>query len=259
MDNIDMDLFRYKLRKRCKELKITHKELAKNAGISESSIDKWLNGKPDTYNPQNKDYIPSLNTVYKVSQVLGVSLDYFVNPNMDCLTVTNQAIKDMIGIDDKGIQGLKNIKLSDDNAIHNEQPGLCVLPVLNDMLGSGYDFEQLLNAFRDFLHTDYCVPVYHTGKGIKRNSKQYGKILDNETVSSSSDMDIIKGHTLKYKENGKVKTATFPNVYLQHFARENDLYDNKAIVITKEFLQAVALKEIEQAAMQIKESLESKQ
>lgn len=247
MDNIDMDLFKDRLRKRCKELKLTHKELAKNAGISESSIDKWLNGKPDTYNPQNKDYIPSLNTVYKVSQALGVSLDYFVNPDMDCLTVTNQAIKDMIGIDDKGIQGLKNIKLSDDNAIHNEQPGLCVLPVLNDMLGAyqGTDFEQLLNAFRDFLHTDYCVPVYHTGKGHIRGSKKHGNILDTETIKSSSELDFIKGHG--------------SNIYLQHFARENDLYDNKAIVITKEFLQAVALKEIEQAAMQIKESLESKQ
>ena len=245
MDNIDMDLFRNRLRKRCKELKITHKELAKNAGISESSIDKWLNGKPDTYNPQNKDYIPSLNTVYKVSQVLGVSLDYFVNPNMDCLTVTNQAIKDMIGIDDKGISALKSIKQSDDNYIFGEQPGLCVLPVLNEMLGSGYDFEQLLNAFRDFLHTDYCVPVYHTGKGHIRGSKKHGNILDTETIKSSSELDFIKGHG--------------SNIYLQHFARENDLYDNKAIVITKEFLQAVALKEIEQAAMEIKKSVGGKQ
>lgn len=116
MDNIDMDLFRDRLRKRCKELKITHKVLAEKAGISESSIDKWLNGKPDNYNPQNKDYIPSLNLVYKVSQALGVSLDYFVNPNMDCLTVTNQAIKDMIGLDDTVINNLhcENIQAKKD-------------------------------------------------------------------------------------------------------------------------------------------------
>lgn len=116
MDNIDMDLFRDRLRKRCKELKITHKLLAEKAGISESSIDKWLNGKPDNYNPQNKDYIPSLNTVYKVSQALGVSLDYFVNPDMDCLTVTNQTIKDMIGLDDTVINNLhcENIQAKKD-------------------------------------------------------------------------------------------------------------------------------------------------
>lgn len=116
MDNIDMDLFRSRLRKRCKELKITHKVLAEKAGISESSIDKWLNGKPDNYNPQNKDYIPSLNTVYKVSQALGVSLDYFVNPDMDCLTVTNQTIKDMIGLDDTVINNLhcENIQAKKD-------------------------------------------------------------------------------------------------------------------------------------------------
>lgn len=250
-----MDLFRSRLRDRCKELKITHKALAEKAGISESSIDKWLNGKPDTYNPQNKDYIPSLNTVYKVSQALGVSLDYFVNPNMDCLTVTNQAIKDMIGLDDKGIAGLKSIKQSDDNAIRNEQPGLCVLPVLNDMLGvyHGTDFEQLLNACRDYLHTDYCVPVYHTNKGVIRDSKSHGKIRDFETVKSSCDLDIIKGHTFKDKK----KTVKFPDIYVQHFAKENDLYDNIPITITKEFLQAVALKELEQAMIQIKNSIEN--
>lgn len=255
MDNIDMDLFRNRLRKRCKELKLTHKVLAKKAGISESSIDKWLNGKPDNYNPQNKDYIPSLNTVYKVSQALGVSLDYFVNPDMDCLTVTNQAIKDMIGLDDKGIAGLKSIKQSDDNAINNEQPGLCVLPVLNNMLGAyhGTDFEQLLSACRDYLNTDYCVPVYHTGKGIVRDTNNHGKVLDHETIKSSSDMDIIKGHTIKDDK----KTVTFPDTYIQHFARENDLYDNIPITITKEFLQAVALKELEQAMIQIKNSIEN--
>ncbi len=236
------------------------KEFCEGIGVSVRTYQNWVNPLYKGYNGKTSYTLPTIETAIRICDKYKVSLDYLFG-RIDCETVSNQAIKDMIGLDDKGIQGLKNIKLSDDNAIHNEQPGLCVLPVLNDMLGAyhGTDFEQLLNAFRDFLHTDYCVPVYHTGKGIKRNSKQYGKILDNETVSSSSDMDIIKGHTLKYKENGKVKTATFPNVYLQHFARENDLYDNKAIVITKEFLQAVALKEIEQAAMQIKESLESKQ
>ena len=116
MDKIDMDLFRSRLRSRLKELKITHKVLAEKAGISESSIDKWLNGKPDNYDPQNKDYIPSLNTVYKVSQALGVSLDYFVNPDMDCLTVTNQTIKDMIGLDDTVINNLlyENIQAKKD-------------------------------------------------------------------------------------------------------------------------------------------------
>lgn len=241
MDKIDMDLFRSRLRSRLKELKITHKVLAEKAGISESSIDKWLNGKPDNYNPQNKDYIPSLNTVYKVSQALGVSLDYFVNPDMDCLTVTNQTIKDMIGIDDKGIAALKSIKQADDNAIFNEQPGLCVLPVLNDMLSVGYPFEQLLNAFRDFLHTDYCVPVYHTGKGALRNSKRLkGKILDNETVISTSDLDKIGDN------------------YIQHFARENDLYDNKPVVITKQYLEGSALQSANIALMQIKNSIENK-
>lgn len=222
------------------------KEFCEGIGVSVRTYQNWVNPLYKGYNGTTSYTLPNIETAIRICDKYKVSLDYLLG-RIDCETVSNQAIKDMIGLDDKGIQGLKNIKLSDDNAIHNEQPGLCVLPVLNDMLGAyqGTDFEQLLNAFRDFLHTDYCVPVYHTGKGHIRGSKKHGNILDTETIKSSSELDFIKGHG--------------SNIYLQHFARENDLYDNKAIVITKEFLQAVALKEIEQAAMQIKESLESKQ
>ena len=57
-------------------------------------------------------------------------------------------------------------------------------------------------------------------------------------------------------KKGKDKTASFSPTYLQHFARENDLYDNIPIAITKDFLQAVALKQLEQALIHIKESIE---
>ena len=106
MENIDMDIFRDRLRSRCKELKITHKVLAEKAGISESSIDKWLHGKKDAYK-DNADYIPSLNTVYKVSQALGVSLDYLVNPDMEYLTISNKMISEYTGLSDTAISCLR--------------------------------------------------------------------------------------------------------------------------------------------------------
>ena len=101
MKNIDMNIFRDRLRSRCKKLKITHKILAEKADISESSIDKWISGK--NYN----DYIPSLNTVYKVSQVLGVSVDYLINPDMEYLTVSSKMMSEYTGLSDTAIECLR--------------------------------------------------------------------------------------------------------------------------------------------------------
>lgn len=256
--DFDSDLFRERLKKRCKEKWLTYSQLAEKAGLSPSLVNKWLNGDIDAYGAKVRT-VPSLEKLLAVARVLEVSLDYFVNPDMECETVSNQAIFDRLGLDDKAIKALENIKQSDTNAIHNEQPLLCVLPVLCDMLGymDGVYFEGLLRAFRDFLHTDYHIPVFHTGNKVVRESETFGKVLDNETIVSPSGLDVIKGssHTFVDKK-GKEKTVTTPPVYLQHFARENNLYDNIPVPITRSFMQAVALKQIEGALYEIKNGLQ---
>ena len=108
-EDIDMLLFRQRLRKRLKILGLTHKQLADKVGISESMVDKWFNGKKDNISGEKKDHIPTFNSIYKVSKFLGVSLDYFVNPNMDCLTMTRQMISDETGLDDESIQRLNGM------------------------------------------------------------------------------------------------------------------------------------------------------
>ena len=235
-----------KFRERIEQLRgnTTQEEFCKGIGINKRTYQYWLNGEYTDYNNTNKYKLPDIETAMRICDKYNVSLDYLFG-RIDCETVSNQAIKDMIGIDDKGIAALKDIKQSDDNYIFNEQPGLCVLPVLNDMLGSdhGNGFEKFLNACRDLLNSDYCVPVYHTNKGHIRNSKKFGNILDTETVTSSSDLDIIK-------VNGS-------NTYIQHFARENDLYDNIPVVITKEKLQGSALINAQIALMEIKNNIEN--
>ena len=250
-----------KFRERIEQLRgdTPQANFCKGIGVSVRTYQNWVNPLYKGYNGTTSYTLPNIETAMRICDKYKVSLDWLFG-RIDCETVTNQDICNQIGLNDQGIKGMKSIKLSDDNAIRNEQPGLCVLPVLNTMLGGYNDmyFEQILRAFRDFINTDYCIPVYHTGKGIVRDSEKFGNILDNETVSSSSDLDIIKGSTVRYKDKkGKDKTASFPPTYLQHFARENDLYDNIPIAITKDFLQAVALKQLEQALIQIKESIES--
>ena len=232
-----------KFRKRIEQLRgdTPQKEFCDGIGVSVRTYQNWVNPLYKGYNGKTSYTLPNIETAIRICDKYGVSLDYLFG-RIDCETVSNQNIKDRIGLNDQGIKGLEHIKQSDDNATFNEQPGLCVLPVLNDMLGvyGGNQFEQLLRAFRDYINTDYCVPVYHTGKGVVRHSDKYETVLDTETITSSSDLDIIKGQ---------------PPVYLQHFARENDLYDNIPIAITKDFMQAVALKQLEQSLMQLRQDI----
>lgn len=110
MYEIDTDLFRQRLRDRLKQVDISQQMLADEAGINLSTIEKWLNGKSDGYDTDEngkKAYIPSLRTIYSVAQVLEVSIDYFVNPDMECLTVANQRVNDVIGLNNNAIDKLK--------------------------------------------------------------------------------------------------------------------------------------------------------
>ena len=66
-DSIDMEFFRERLVKRLDELNLTQKQLAKEVGISESTVNKWCGGSATN--------IPSLNKLYKISNVLGVWLE----------------------------------------------------------------------------------------------------------------------------------------------------------------------------------------
>ena len=249
MENIDMELFRERLKDICKKRKVTHKDLAKKTGTPLDTVNAWFR--------TSETLPPSLNKMYRISKVLEVSIDYFVNPDMDCLTVSNQMINSRIGLNDQGIKGLENIKLSDDNAALNGQPGLCVLPVLNDMLSvyNGSGFEKVLQGVRDFMNTDYCVPVYHTDKGVVIKTEK-GNTATIETIKSSSPLDTIGGKTQTYiDKKGKKTKFVQETIHIQHFAKENDNYDNKAVAITKEFLAAVALKEIEQGLIELKKDM----
>ena len=244
VENIDINVFRQRLRDRLKVLKMSREKLAEKAGISPDTIDKWFRGKIDDINGGINPYLPSLNVIYKVSQVLGVSVDYFVNPNMDCLTVTNQQINDMIGLNDTGIAGLQAIKQSDDKQIDDGQQALCVLPVLNDMLGvcHGQGFRDILQAFRDFLKSEYIVPLYIDDSGLN-------------VVASSKKYKGINPKALKGKR-GKVGSVSYASdFYVQFFGLENDIHDNIPIAINKEFMQAVALKQLETTLINIQQDI----
>src|SRR4051812_7576414 len=63
-----MNLFGKNLKSRMQQHGINAKQLARSAGVAESSISEWLNGRQ-----------PKLtNSLLKVSQILGCSLEYLM-------------------------------------------------------------------------------------------------------------------------------------------------------------------------------------
>lgn len=232
------------------------KDFAKSIGVSVRTYQNWVNPLYKGYNETTSYTLPKIETAMVICEKYGVSLDYLFG-RIDCETINNQNINNQIGLNDQGIKGLENIKLSDDNAALNGQPGLCVLPVLNDMLSvyNGSGFEKILQGVRDFMNTDYCVPVYHTEKGVVIKTEK-GDTATIETIKSSSPLDTIGGKTQTYiDKKGKKTKFVQETIHIQHFAKENDNYDNKAVAITKEFLAAVALKEIEQGLIELKKDM----
>ena len=240
---VDMEVFRQRLRDRLSDLNMKQYQLADKAGVSLSAIEKVLHGKTDDISGLKTDYIPSLDTVYRIANALNVSIDWLVNSDMECMTVTNQQIHDLIGLDDNGINGLQNIKNHDNTHIENGQQALCVLPVLNDMLGvcHGVGFMDILQAFRDFLNSDYVVPVHNDDNG--------------RMVAGSKKFDGINPKLLKGKR-GKVGSVSYASdFYIQFFGREDDIHDNVPVAINKDFMQAVALKQLETTLINIQQDI----
>ena len=122
---LDINLFRRRLQKRCTDLGMSHPDLAQKAGVSLSLVEKCLYGKKSDIDGEKKPYYPSLQNVYSMAQALGVSIDYFVNPDFDCLTVQNQMIHDYTGLSDRAINALVN---------DNKKP-LHIVDTINLLLG----------------------------------------------------------------------------------------------------------------------------
>lgn len=107
MQGVDIELFRERLRGLLTEKGISYAKLAELSSVSVSAIEKWLGGKYSDTSGKKEHKPPSLENIYKVSQALGVSIDYFVNPKLNCKTITNQMIHDTLGLSDSAIDMLK--------------------------------------------------------------------------------------------------------------------------------------------------------
>lgn len=208
----DRALFQKRLRKRIKELDISQKEAAARSGVSQATIEKWLSGKTEgrlnDKNDNNKyPYVPSLDTICKVAAGLGVSVDYFVNPDMDCLTVSNQMIHDYIGLSDAAIDALiedKKRPLHIIDTINLLLGNIRKIPIINRLFTDTYMFlltnpkwfKSLDGTFKDnyiMLESNFenaAYPRLH-GLGVGLYSENVGGLfLQNIT----SHLSVIKDH-----------------------------------------------------------------
>lgn len=215
-----------RLRKSKKE---TQKDMAELLGCTIKTYANYEKGK-------QKPYIKHL---LALSDHFGVSTDYILGRS-NCTDVSRHYISKYTGLSDQAIQGLQSLLLSDQTAVKNHQPSLCVLPALNTLLTAGIGTESFLRAFRDYLNPEYRIPVYHDGTSSVQVIEGQNVLAPN-CIVSSSEYD---------------KIGTVPAVYLQHFAKsEDNPHDNIAVPITSDFLKAIALKQIEQAIIELTETV----
>lgn len=211
VNGFDKALFQKRLRKRLKDLDISQKEAAARSGVSQATIEKWLNGKSegrvDQSNNNKSPYIPSLDTICKVAAGLGVSIDYFVNPDFDCLTVSNQMIHDYIGLSDAAINALiedkkrplhiiDTINLLLGNVSKNPTIHKLFLDIYMYLLTNPKWFKSLDGTFKDnyiMLESEFDNAAYPSlhGLGIGLYTENVGGLfLQNIT----SHLSVIKDH-----------------------------------------------------------------
>lgn len=227
MDSIDMKLFRKRLKQRCKELKITHKQLAADAGISESSIDKWLRTEPNDY---GKEYIPSLDKIYKVSQVLKVSIDYFVNPDMDCLTVTNQMISDHTGLSNNAVECLSAWREQQGNIYSNNLETLNrILEYYHHKPNFIYTLFHYINSFinaHKFQRVQQDMIRY--GHGKRFNIIEQGDTITKRKTGKSEVIDTlctpVNSQTHRGTDVTKLDIINTENNDEQYYISISDIY-----------------------------------
>lgn len=233
-----------KFRKRIEQIRIERKlsraEFIKLIGVSDKGYRNWINGMNSDNNDGNLVYpMPSVPVLIHIAKVLGVSTDYLLGES-DYTSVSNAFIGSETGLSDNAIASLRGLCVSDQNALDNRQPSLCVIPVLNQMLsaGNGIEIEMFLHAFRNYLHTDYSVPVYHDGTASVQ-------CINGENTLAPTC--IVPDNEMDKDKNG---------VYVQHLARDvRNPQDNVALTLSREFLQAVALKQVEQSLIELADTI----
>ena len=174
---------------------------------------------------------PSAECLIALSKLYGVSVDYILGIT-DFASVNGEAISKETGLSDAAISTLADIK-----KVGHIYAGHSELDTLNFLLSDKWECSALLASIQDLFHAQYSIPVYHVETG-KRTDEKGNETPLVETVLPSGKIDVDK----VFDSNGDVVHETR---YVHLAKDENDLRDNVSIAINQDFLESVALINIE--------------
>ena len=103
--DMDINTLQERINKRCKELGITHTELAEKSGVKINTINSWLRkNEVDAYG-NKKNNTPHIDSLYRVAVALDVSLDYLTG-RIDFYNAVAKDMSDYTGLSDNAIECL---------------------------------------------------------------------------------------------------------------------------------------------------------
>ena len=153
--------FAINLRQCLMDEKTSQKDFAKTAGIGESSLTAYLEGKQD----------PSISKLEKIADALNVSCDYLLgrskikSPNFE-----HQAIGKMLGLDDSAINNLRIIKDLSQKA-EKKSPANMAANTISRLL-----------AHEDFLMVILSINRYGEQLAERHQREAEQKIVENEDL-----------------------------------------------------------------------------
>lgn len=116
-----------------KEMGVTQKDFAEKLQIEPSKYNKWENGKT----------VPDFDTVIRLANYFGVTVDYLVG-NSDAKKQENENIIKELGLTDKGIATIKNIKASTINNNGNKD-NRKLMDVFNQLIATNWIINLLVS------------------------------------------------------------------------------------------------------------------
>lgn len=162
-------------------------KLRKEFGFNQQDVADKIDCVLKTYqNYEQGHNYPTLEYAAKLAELYGVSIDYLLGKS-DCISVENEKIREIIGLDDNSIKTLKSLR----KAYHFEKD----LEILNYIMSDTCTFGEFLGCIKDYIKTDYTIPL-HPEQDKETQNIKYVKNLDTETVCVGRKNGEYKGEPL---------------------------------------------------------------
>lgn len=190
-----------------KDNKYTQETIAKKLKVTVKTYRTWENG---YYNPTfNTTIFPSISCEHleTLSVIYNVSTDFILGKS-DCLSVENEEIHKLTGLDNNAIETLKFLN-KDKN-----------IDTLNFIMNDYLSFSFFISHIKYFINGNFDTPVYFTHSNDKHNSIQ-GPIIGADPIKESP---IIP----KYRKSEN-------NIYIQDSSSEDKSYISVPVSMTQTY------------------------